>query len=163
MDDFESSKAQVAALTRQLLREGVTLAGQMGLMGMHRTDRRALALLDELGAEGQACPSVLADRLGLTRGAVTTVVDRLSAAGLVQRRPAPHDGRRTALVLTERARTLGAEHLHPWATRIAEASTHLSRRDAEIVRDYLLSVLDLAPSDASAAPQGEIQAHAQHV
>lgn len=135
----------VAALTRGLLREGVALAARMGLDDMHTTDRRALALLDELGSQGRASPSALADRLGLSRGSVTSVVDRLCAAGLVERRPVAHDGRRVELVLTERARHLGAEHMHAWVVRTDRAAAALSPAQARVVRDYLSAVLAPEP------------------
>src|SRR4051794_18190722 len=42
----------------------------------------------------------LAERLLVTKGNVCGVLDRLEAAGLVQRRPAPEDGRANRLHLT---------------------------------------------------------------
>ena len=132
---------QVARLARQLLREGVALAGAIGLSGMHHTDRRALALLDELEATGRAYPSALADGLGLTRGSVTALVDRLCKAGLVERQQVPEDGRRVGLVLTTHARALGAKHLHPWLERIDRAVADLSPGEAQVVHDFLAAVL----------------------
>lgn len=146
MTEPESSVDQVAGLTRRLLREGVVLAGRIGLDGMHETDRRALAMLDELGAVGRASPSVLAERLDLSRGAVTSLVDRLCRAGLVERQSVPGDGRRVALVLTGHARELGARHLREWTSRIDEAAGRLSATDAQVVGRYLFSLLDRPPS-----------------
>jgi DNA-binding MarR family transcriptional regulator len=51
------------------------------------------------GAEPTA-PSGLADRMGLTRGAVTKLADRLIAKGLVARTANPDDGRAQTLSLT---------------------------------------------------------------
>lgn len=48
----------------------------------------------------------LADRLYVTKGNVSGLVDRLVAGGLVERRPLPTDRRSHALYLTERGRHL---------------------------------------------------------
>jgi DNA-binding MarR family transcriptional regulator len=59
--------------------------------GVNRTDMRAL---DILGADGPLAPSSLAQRLGITTGGLTSVLDRLERAGYVQRRGDPTDRRR---------------------------------------------------------------------
>ena len=59
--------------------------------GVNRTDMRAL---DILGANGPLAPSSLAQRLGITTGGLTSVLDRLERAGYVQRRGDPSDRRR---------------------------------------------------------------------
>ncbi|WP_298752154.1 MarR family transcriptional regulator [uncultured Serinicoccus sp.] len=145
----EEAIEEVGRLTRSLLREGVALAARLELEGMHATDRRALGLLDRLGAAGAASPSALADGLDLTRAAATAVVDRLVAAGLVARRRSASDGRRVELTLTARARALGTEHLRPWNERITRAGSALTPSEAAVVRRYLAAVLDPDPeSDA---------------
>src|SRR4028119_1051891 len=60
-------------------------------LGVGRSDLRALNLLEH----GPLGPSALADALGLSRAAVTALLDRLEAAGHVGRTPAP--GRRRPL------------------------------------------------------------------
>ena len=45
-------------------------------------------------------PSGIAQRMGLTRGAVTKLADRLIARGLVERSANPQDGRAQTLALT---------------------------------------------------------------
>lgn len=51
-------------------------------------------------------PSALADRLGMTRGAITKLADRLSAKGFVMRAPSGEDGRAHDLALTAAGRAL---------------------------------------------------------
>lgn len=53
-----------------------------------------------------AQPSELAATLGLTRGAVSKLVDRLAKKRLVSVRSAPHDGRAQRIALTPSARRL---------------------------------------------------------
>ena len=54
--------------------------------------------------DGDLLPSALAARMGMTRGGVTKLVDRLAARGLVERRTNPDDGRSVALALTAAGR-----------------------------------------------------------
>lgn len=56
------------------------------------------------GGDGVA-PSHLAERIGMTRGAITKLADRLIDRGMVVRRPDPSDGRAQVLALTARGRT----------------------------------------------------------
>lgn len=57
-------------------------------------------LLRELHAAGAVAPSLLADRLGMTRGAVTRLVDRLKAKQLLVRAKGRGDGRMQTIALT---------------------------------------------------------------
>jgi DNA-binding MarR family transcriptional regulator len=72
------------------------------------------------GDEG-IMPSQLAQRLGLTRGAVSKLLDRLAAKGLVAVRGDPSDGRALRVALTDPGRSLVP-------TLAAEAD----RNDAEV-------------------------------
>lgn len=58
-------------------------------LGLGRSDLRALNLLEH----GPLGASVLARRLGLTRPAITALIDRLEGAGYVARVPVPGDRR----------------------------------------------------------------------
>jgi DNA-binding MarR family transcriptional regulator len=51
-------------------------------LGVNRTDLRCLSVVSQLGA---MTPSALADATGLTRGAMTTALDRLERAGYLRR------------------------------------------------------------------------------
>lgn len=66
--------------------------------GLSLNDLRALNLLEA----GPTTPRAVAEALGLTSGAVTGLLDRLEAAGLVARRPHPTDRRSVEVVGTER-------------------------------------------------------------
>lgn len=61
--------------------------------------------LRELYARARA-PSILAERLGLTRGAVTKLADRLIARKLMVREADAEDGRAQSLALTPAGRAL---------------------------------------------------------
>ena len=66
--------------------------------GLNRTDLRAL---DLIAGAGTLTPTALARGLGYTTGGVTTVIDRLEAAGYVRRQPDPSDRRRLVLCPTD--------------------------------------------------------------
>ena len=56
--------------------------------------------------EQETMPSVLAERLGMTRGAISKLADRLAAKGLITREPGPGDRRSQSLTLTAPGRAL---------------------------------------------------------
>lgn len=57
--------------------------------------------------DGDLLPSALAGRMGMIRGGVTKLADRLAARGLVERHANPEDGRSVALALTAAGRAAG--------------------------------------------------------
>jgi DNA-binding MarR family transcriptional regulator len=80
------------AFSRKLEGQGATVAEWVVLRELY--DRATMA------------PSELAGRLGMTRGAITKVVDRLEARALVSRTAGKDDRRTQALALTAKGRTL---------------------------------------------------------
>jgi DNA-binding MarR family transcriptional regulator len=75
------------AFARRLATEDVTVA--------------EWAMMRVLFAQAPMAPSRLADRMGLTRGAVTKLADRLIAKGLITRAASPSDARGQTLALTD--------------------------------------------------------------
>ena len=71
-----------------------------GRLRLNRTDLRCLSVLSQAGA---ASASALADAAGLTRGAMTTALDRLEAAGFVRRVRGQQDRRSVRIEMTARA------------------------------------------------------------
>ena len=55
--------------------------------------------------DGETAPSALADRLGMTRGGISKLADRLIAKGLITRRANAGDRRFQTLALTRKGRT----------------------------------------------------------
>ena len=72
--------------------EGVSVAEWVFLRLLHDVD--------------SLTPSVLAERIGMTKGAITKLGDRLVARGLVERRDNPGDRRGQMLALTPEGRDL---------------------------------------------------------
>ncbi len=91
------------------------LAGSLQRFGLARDQMRAalarragiaesdLDALEHLESAGPLTQRQLGQRLSLTSGAITMLVDRLERAGWVERRPHPSDRRYTLLELTAKA------------------------------------------------------------
>lgn len=75
------------------------------------------ALMRQMLALGPDSPSRLAEQLGMTRGAISKLVERLCAKGLVERAPAGSDRRCQSVSLTAK----GAR-LVPMLARLADAN-----------------------------------------
>lgn len=79
--------------------------------------------------DGDAQPSALSARLGLTRGAISKLADRLVAKGLVARQAVEGDGRSQMLSLTGKGRAL-----------VPELAALADRNDQEFFGDLDASV-----------------------
>jgi DNA-binding MarR family transcriptional regulator len=66
-------------------------------------------LMRQLLDEDALAPSRLADRMGMTRGAISKLADRLIAKAMLTRRADPEDGRAQTLALTSAGRALVPE------------------------------------------------------
>jgi len=71
------------------------------VLGLNRTDLRCLGEAFKLGT---VSPSALAEIVGLSRGAMTTAVDRLEAHGFLQRSDSLGDRRTVSLQVTDIAK-----------------------------------------------------------
>jgi DNA-binding MarR family transcriptional regulator len=103
-------------------------------LGINRTDLRAL---DLIRSSGVSSPTTLASTMNLTTGGLTTVIDRLEAAGYIQRVADPRDRRRVVLEGTELIEAREAAIYGPLiAATVAVARSYT---DAELatIRDYL--------------------------
>jgi DNA-binding MarR family transcriptional regulator len=132
------SSAEAWVLMRRLVwgrrPQFVTRLGEMGLY-----PPQAMALL-ELG-DGDPMPmSALAERLRCDNSNITGIADRLEAAGLVERRPAPHDRRVKTLAVTERGRSVQGKVAEIMADPPAGLAA-LSEKDAATLRDILARAL----------------------
>jgi DNA-binding MarR family transcriptional regulator len=100
-------------------------------LAIHRTDLRCLGVLDR---EGPMVASVLADRVGLSRPAMTAALDRLTAAGYIRRVHDTEDRRRVLVEVTAQARRVGRGI---WGPITREGLAHASRYSVEQLRTIL--------------------------
>ena len=82
-------------------------------------------------------PSQLADQMGMTRGAITKLADRLLAKGLIDREASPDDGRSHTLRLSAQGRKLVPGLAALADQNETECFAHLSDRD----RSAMLRIL----------------------
>lgn len=86
-------------------------------------------------------PSHLAERMGLTRGAITKLADRLIARGLLRRTAAEGDGRAQRLSLTEAGRALVPRLAALAGLNEAEAFGHLPADDRAALEEALRALI----------------------
>lgn len=122
-----------AALSELSLRFAVT-------SGVHPTDLRAISLIRE--AEKPLAMGQLAERLELTTGAVTGLVDRLERSGLVRRVRDPADRRRVHLECTERGGQVAGEYLGRLAARLGAPIADLDHAELAAVHRFLRQAID---------------------
>jgi DNA-binding MarR family transcriptional regulator len=82
-------------------------------------------------------PSRLADHMGMTRGAITKLADRLIARSLIVRKADPADGRAQTLTLARQGQKLVPELASLADRNDTEFFGHLSRDERAVLRDLL--------------------------
>lgn len=115
------------AFAHKLEARGVTVAEWALMRGLYDTDCLA--------------PSRLAEQLGLTRGAITRLADRLIAKGLATRTPDPSDARAQTLALTARGRSLVPTLAALAEQNEAEFFNHLSIKERSTVERVLRDIV----------------------
>jgi DNA-binding MarR family transcriptional regulator len=103
-------------------------------LGLNRTDLRCLSVLSQTA---DASASTLADAAGLSRGAMTTALDRLEKAGFVERIWDQNDRRMVRLEMTAAARKEVDVLYGPLARQGAERLEAYSRDALAAVLRYL--------------------------
>ena len=101
-------------------------------LGVNRTDGRCLDIIDQRPG---ITAGELADAVGLSPGAVTTVLDRLERRGFVERKRDPNDRRRVVVEPTEAANRAAWEAYGPLGAMGAPLIAELSDDDlAKVIR-----------------------------
>jgi hypothetical protein len=106
--------------------------------------------LEHLEAAGPLTPGALADRLLLTSGGATVLIDRLEAAGWVRRTPNPDD-RRSLLVELDRDRLADAPPaLVAYHVAVTLAAHDLPPDESAAVTRFLTIAADAAAAAVDA-------------
>jgi DNA-binding MarR family transcriptional regulator len=101
--------------------------------GVNRTAMRCMEVLDR---KGQLTAGEIATQTGLSSGAVTAMLDRLTRDGFVQRLPDPSDRRRVLVQLTDKARQLAADIYGPLAGELTMFE-QFSDNDLRLMQRFL--------------------------
>jgi DNA-binding MarR family transcriptional regulator len=99
-------------------------------------------VLRELYDADDAAPARIAERIGMTRGAITKLADRLLAKALIERRDNPQDGRSQLLRLSETGRALVPELARLADRNDAEFFDHLTPDDRARLEQILRGVVE---------------------
>jgi DNA-binding MarR family transcriptional regulator len=138
MTPSEPSASGADDLTQIVRRLDMALAAWHGglseEMGMGASEVMALA---HLASDENLGPSELAQRLRITTGATTALLDRLAARGHVVRERHPADRRKVVLRLTAQAHAEARLRMHPMATEITELAARLSPEERRAVGRFL--------------------------
>jgi DNA-binding MarR family transcriptional regulator len=129
--------AQGAELGRELSTAVVMFHEAVGAyLGVSAGDQRALALI---GRHGPVSAGALAEKTGLTPGAVTGMIDRLERAGLAHREPDPRDRRRVLVTAT-------GTHPDVFGDLAAAMNTlakHYDETELRAIADYLTRTIEI--------------------
>jgi DNA-binding MarR family transcriptional regulator len=134
-----------AALYRKGLadaRQRAALARRLGL-----TDSEVLAV-QHLARAGQLTPGQLGERLQLSSGGTTGLIQRLQRAGHVGRHANWRDRRSVVVRLTPAFAESAAEAWAPYVAEIDALATELSDTDRDVVRRFLEGAADAAERHA---------------
>jgi DNA-binding MarR family transcriptional regulator len=109
--------------------------------GLHTTD---LECLDLIYLRGRASAGELAKATGLTSGAMTTLIDRLEAAGYVVREADPTDRRRRYVrIRAEAIEPIKAVYA-PMQSAMFNLWASFSPRDLRVIADFIRRSTDLS-------------------
>ena len=111
--------------------------------GISSPEMRVLLALRRAGGDFSRRPTDLFRALLVTSGAITKIVDRLSADGLVKRRPDPSDKGGFLIHLTAKGRKVADDALTQMAgtTVLAGSRISLSRKERKLLVDLCERIL----------------------
>lgn len=116
------------AFARKVEQEGVTVAEWV--------------VLRELFGQAEVAPTRLAERLGLTRGAISKLAERLLSKGLILRRDDEADARAQLLALSNAGRDLVPRLSALADQNDAEFFDHLTQTERETVERVLRDIVE---------------------
>jgi DNA-binding MarR family transcriptional regulator len=103
-----------------------------------------LDALEHLEAAGPMPQRDLAERLALTSGAVTQLIDRLERAGMVSREAHPHDRRVTLVRLAPDAELPAVPEMDDYHQKLAHAAANLNTPERAALTAILVELTDAA-------------------
>jgi DNA-binding MarR family transcriptional regulator len=112
-------------------------------MDMTQTELLAVA---HLAVDEHLSPTDLARRLHLRSGAITALLDRLTAHGHIVREPHPSDRRRLVVSLTPSGRREAMRHLGPMVASVVAMVKRLPPTDRATVGRFIDDLAELVAS-----------------
>lgn len=143
-------------LTKRVARLGVMLEDAMATClapwGLTRADYGVLTGLRSVGEPYELRPTDLRERILLTSGGTSNVLNRLAKAGLIEREPDASDGRSSWVRLTPAGFEIAETIARAWADYqirlFRELPDDACREAAEALRKILIALGDHEPPTA---------------
>ena len=133
--------ASLGMASREATRASAALdEAVVAFMGINATDGRACDVLDQYG---QMTAGELAEHLGLTTGAVTTLIDRLERVGMVERVRDASDRRRVYVNSTAVTREILAAIYTPFRRAWVELGREFTEDEMRAARTFQRMSTDL--------------------
>ena len=132
-----------------MLRTGSDLiTGFEKLMGRYNLSQGRFLILVVMNRqpEERTSPSVLAEKIGVTRATMTRLIDGLERDGLIRRTPHKKDRRRQEINLSSRGRTLLEEILPDYWSRIDTLMQGLNETEQQTMLTLLAKVAGGIPA-----------------
>jgi DNA-binding MarR family transcriptional regulator len=135
---------EVVGAISALIRSEHRHAAYLGLaMGLSSADTLALFHL----ANEPLSASTLGERLGLTSGSVTALVDRLTERKMVKRRPSDSDRRMVYVEMTKAGHAASWKQLMHFVMSVEQAAASLSPGEQRTVAHFLATLTELIDAD----------------
>ncbi|WP_246812149.1 MarR family winged helix-turn-helix transcriptional regulator [Microvirga sp.] len=128
------------------------VAAELKALGLSIPQFDLLSTLTEREGSSQ---QELAERLYVTKGNVSGLLDRMVEAGLVERRAIPGDRRSNALYLTAKGRDLANQGIAAQRSYVMRTLGMLPRQDLVELERLVLAWRDRARADEDASPTQE--------
>ncbi|RUQ98010.1 MarR family winged helix-turn-helix transcriptional regulator [Labedella endophytica] len=118
---------------------------------MGETDLLAMRLLVDAKADGRLLtPGAIATALGISTASTTALIDRLSSADFVERRPHETDRRSTVIVPTVRSDREVREALGRGQASIARVADDMTQDEIDVVARFLTNLISAVRDDPEA-------------
>ena len=121
----------VRQYTSAVLRHAAATAKRMSL------EASELAALEHLQAAGPMTQKRLGERLSISPGAVTAMIDRLESRGYVERIPNPEDRRSALALITKVGVEESVRHLWPYIEDMKGVEEGFSEEEQEVIARFL--------------------------
>jgi DNA-binding MarR family transcriptional regulator len=116
-------------------------------LGINRTDASVFDVIDQ-APDGRMTAGELAEKLGMSSAAVTTVVDRLERKGYARRVRDDVDRRRVFVELDPGAREMGRRLYAPLAKAGMKIIERYSTEELAMMRDFMRAARELSEEHA---------------
>jgi DNA-binding MarR family transcriptional regulator len=125
---------------RRLVLERQRFLAHLGRrLGVTRTEFEAL---DELSERGGLTPGELGERLSLTSGSITALVDRLERLGWAARERHPQDRRKVVVRLSADAEATADREIGPLVDAINHTAARFPARERLVIEQFLANAAE---------------------